>query len=151
MPSSVDVDITDGAIITALNTPGGEVAKWRDRVAKVIVAQAELKSPVNDPLNAAHRGGVVGTYKASWGWDKSGSGGHSVQANIKNSSDHADIVEYGRPQTTGRERFSWAKHRPPGSIKTHKGGTRGRDGQHVLRNAVNVTMPRYVDDYTPLV
>jgi len=107
MPEGVTVRISDAAIVSALNTPGGGVHRWRDEVGSEIKSIAEATSPVNDPLNAQHRGGVVGTYKAAWDWDRRGSSGHSVVARVTNSSDHAIYVEYGRSASYAMQIFSW--------------------------------------------
>lgn len=140
MAAEVEVHITDRAIISALNTPGGDVFKWRDDVAVDTVRIAIGMSPVNDVLDALHRGGVVGTYKASWGFDRVGSNGHRVQATIYNGADHADIVEFGRRRSWRSETFAWTGHRPPGAISTHEHGTAARNGRHILRDATAVAV-----------
>jgi hypothetical protein len=137
MATGVKVDVTDIAIIEALNTPGGAIFAWRDKVGRDTTRIAIGLSPVNDVENAEHRGGVVGTYKASWTWDRIGSQGHTVRARVMNGSDHADIVEYGRRRSLAREVFSWTGHDPSGSISAHFAGTSGRDGQHVLARAAS--------------
>lgn len=137
MPAGVEVDITDISVIKALNTPGGAVFEWRDDSAVAIVRRATFTSPVNDPFNATHRNWVIGTYIAAWGFDRKGSNGHQVRATIYNGAPHADLVEFGRSPSFRRERFGWTEHTPPGSIRTHLGGTYGWSGHHTLRNAVN--------------
>lgn len=139
MAKGVEVHVTDRAVITALNTPGGAIFVWRDKVAVRTVEIAFAASPVNDPLNALHRFGsrefggmLVGEYKAGWGWDPIGSNGDRVRATIYNTSDHADIVEYGRRASYTREVFSWTGHSPPGAIGVHMLGTSGREGRHIL-------------------
>jgi hypothetical protein len=109
MAPSASVSISNAAVITALNTPGGAVYEWRDEIAKEIMATAFANSPVNDPLNAMHRGGVVGTYKASWDWDRQGSGGHHVVARVVNTADHAIYVERGRSGSSKMQIFSWTE------------------------------------------
>jgi hypothetical protein len=151
MASDVEVDITDIAIISALNTPGGAIHGWRNETAIAITAQAIATAPVNDPLNATHRGGVVGTYKRSFGWDSVGSNGHRVRATIFNGAGHADIVEFGRRESGGYERFAWRGWVPPGSIDATTRGTSARPGRHILRNAVNGVMPSATGGaYAPL-
>lgn len=137
--ADVDVDINDALIISALNSPGGSVARWRDEVAERIIGIARNSSPVNDVLNAVHRGGIVGTYKASWQWDRRGSNRHRVRATVINTADHAQQVEYGRGPTEGRETFSWTGW--GGAIRSVKFGTRGWEGKHVLRDATNAVVP----------
>lgn len=154
MASEVDVQITDRAIITALNTPGGAVFEWRDETMQQIRDHAFANSPVNDPMSAEHRGGEVGTYKASWSTSRAGSGAHTVRATIANSADHADIVEYGRSSSTRYQRFTWAavdggqvevaggrrfKKKPGTVLVLSKTGF--RFGDLVLHNAVNAVMP----------
>ena len=139
MAEGVEVDIDDRAIITALNAPGRPVFRWRDEQARAITNRAINTSPVNSPLNAMHRGGAVGTYKASWGFDRVGSNGHVVRATIFNSADHADIVEFGRRGSSGYERFSWTRW--GGEIRGVPHGTSGRPGKHILRNATNSVAP----------
>jgi hypothetical protein len=118
MPSTVKVKITDRAIITALNEPGGGVYKWRDEVARDVKANAVANAPVNDPMNALHRGGTVGLYKAGFDWDRRGSSGHHTIARITNDSDHAIYVELGRSGSSKMQIFSW----------TEWGGAIGRIG-----------------------
>jgi Bacteriophage HK97-gp10, putative tail-component len=139
LASDVDVDIDDALIIRALNVPGGDVFEWRDDVAERIIAFARGASPVNDPLNAMHRGGAVGIYAASWSWSRVGSNRHRVRATVRNDADHAQLVEYGRGPSTGRETFSWTEW--GGAIRTLRRGTRGWGGKHVLRNAANAVLP----------
>jgi hypothetical protein len=141
MATDVTVNITDRGVIQALNTPGGAIFKWRDKVASDTIQLATTNSPVNNPQDAQHRGGGVGLFKASWGFDRVGSNGHRVQATIYNGAPYADIVELGRAPTIGGsyEVFSWSKHKPPGSISAHH-GTRGRNGKHILGKAVSAVM-----------
>jgi len=143
MASDVRVTVDDFAIIQALNTPGGGVFEWRDDIADEIVRDAREHSPINNPLNAVHRGGGVGEYKSSWFWTPWGSNQHLVRAYIFNESDHAQLVEWGRRSTKGRgrERFSWAKAQPPGRIIVTR-GTRGYAGRGILKNAVNRALAR---------
>lgn len=158
MAEDVDVHIDDRLIISALNTPGGGVFEWRDNTARKIIDVAIAASPINNPLNAVHRGGVVGTFKASWGFDRRGSNGHRVQATIYNGADHAEFVEFGRSPSSEYQRFSWTVW--GGEIRSVGGrgtrgrvgdGTAGRDGKHVLRNATNAVMPGETGGtYTPL-
>jgi len=137
MAADVEVHVDDRAIITALNTPGGAVYEWRDQAAEGIIGIAIANSPVNDVLNAQHRGGVVGTFKASWAYDRVGSNGHRVRATVFNGADHAEFVEFGRAPSKGVETFSWRSFTPPGDIQTRLHGTIGYRGRHILRDATN--------------
>lgn len=134
--SDVDVDISDVAIISVLNKPGGGVFRWRDDVATSTVHWAQVYAPVNDILNMRHRAGVPGGYKGSFGFDRQGSNGHRVRATIYNSQEYADVVERGRSGSEIPQYFSWTGNKPPGSIRWRE-GTRSRQGQHVLRRAVD--------------
>jgi hypothetical protein len=148
MARGVTVDISNALIITALNVPGQPVHNWSERVERRIRTRATSSSPVNNPLNAEHRGGVVGTYKASWRGDRIGTNGHKVRCTVINVSDHAAVVEYGRSGSKKYQRFSWTRW--GGDIRVAE--TRGRGGQHILRDATNAVMPGMTNGrYTPLV
>jgi len=105
--SDVSVTVTDRAIISACNTPGGPVWKFMGDLADQIVDTAWRRSPVNNVLNAQHRGGVVGTYKNSWDSDRRGTRGHRLIVRVTNSADHAVFVEYGRSMSSKFQVFSW--------------------------------------------
>jgi len=132
MASGVEVTITNSAIISALNTPGGAVYRWRDKVMDEIIDECFALSPINKVTNAEHRGG------------------DRVRALIENVADHAAYVEFGRPKTFGKEVFSWDKHKPPGSIAVHGSGTKYRVGEHLLRAVTNSTLAANTNGYTPL-
>ena len=131
--AGVKVHVTDRAIITALNTPGGAVHSWRDEVTPRVMAHAIAHAPINDPLNAVHRGMVVGDYAAGFGWDRRGSSGHHVIGRVTNSAEHAIYVELGRRSSSKRQRFSWTEW--DGDIRTVR-HTGARDGKHILRDAL---------------
>lgn len=162
MPAGVDVDVSDVAVISALNTPGGAVFKWRDDTVSNILRVAIGTSPVNNPANAVHRGGAPTggiAYKAAWASDRVGSNGHTVRGTVFNGSDHADIVEFGRGPSFKFQRFSWTRWggeigsvgRTGEAVGTHGRGTGPRAGRHILRNAVNFVMPSATGGtYTPL-
>ena len=153
MASGVRVVISDELIISALNLPGRPVANWRDRTGEMIVGEAIVKSPVNDPLNARHRAGWVGEFQQSWYWDRYGNQ-HRVGARIGNVAHHALYVEEGRSASFKRQTFSWTawggETRTVGHDVTGS-GTSARPGKHVLRNAVNTVMPSRCGGFTPLV
>jgi len=137
MAADVEVHISDRAIISALNTPGGAVSNWRDDIGDRVTTKAIVTSPVNDPMNAHHRGGEVGQFKRSWGWDRVGSNGHRVRATIYNGAPHAEYVEEGRKPSFKQQRFSWTGWR--GESRTVP-STRGRQGKHILRDALLAVM-----------
>jgi hypothetical protein len=110
MVSAVNVQVSDRAIITALNTPGGDVYKWRDEIAREVRAQAIATTPVNDPMNAEHRGGTVGRIKGSWEWDRRGSSGHHTIGRVSSDQDHAIYVELGRSSSSKMQIFSWSEY-----------------------------------------
>ena len=113
----------DALVIRALNTPNGSGGVSRDlsRTAFRTKMRAIALSPRNNPMNATHRGGVVGTYQRSFKTSGKGSNGHKVLRTIWNTADHAWIVEDGRRDTRFGGRFwhlAW-----PGHYGT--GGNRG--------------------------
>lgn len=137
------VVISDLLVIKALNTPGGSGGVWRwiEAVKRDTIKNAIRIAPTNDPLNAIHRGGVVGTYRASFRSDGRGSNGHFLRRSIYNTADHARIVEHGRRSTRGGrwEVFYWSQH-PGREIRTR--GTSGRHGDHVLERAFFMAMAK---------
>lgn len=144
MAEGVKVHIDDATIISALNTPGGAVHEWRNETERMLLAQCRVQSPVNDVLNAMHRGGVVGEYAASWVTDRYGNG-HRIGFRIENFADHAVYVEEGRRGSAKTQTFSWTRW--GGEIRTVgigagavAFGTRPRDGKHILRDAANAIL-----------
>jgi len=133
MATDVIVSISDKAIISALNTPGGGVFEWRDKVALRVKARAETLAPVNDPLNALHRGAVVGVYRSKFRWDRIGSNQHRVRARIENTAPHAGVVEFGREGSIKFQQFSWTEW--GGDIRDSP--THRREGQHVMERAID--------------
>lgn len=139
----VTVNISSASIAKALNTPGGPVWEWRDDTAEQIVRVAKATSPVNSPSNAAHRGGVVGGFRRGFDWEKYGNQ-HVVGARIYNDALHAFFAELGRRDSYNVQKFStrtWGAK--PHVIKPQPGeiSTRGWEGNHTLRDAVNAVMP----------
>lgn len=146
--ASVDTsDITTAKIWRALNTPGGDVYAWRDRVMIICADRAYDKSPVNNVNNARHRAGIVGTFKRNWHTRRT-SNQHGVGAVIWNSSRHAVYVEEGRSASAKYQEFSWTRwqgriryiHGPGPISKMHIpfGGhkTAARKGKHILEKAL---------------
>lgn len=153
MAEGVRVNINDATIISALNTPGGLVAEWRNDTEAKLLARCYETSPVNDVLNAVHRDGVVGEFQRSWVTRRQGNG-HRVGFQIENFADHAIYVEEGRSGSTKIQVFSWTGWH--GDIRAvgfpWRSGTRPREGQHVLRNAANAVLAAQTGgSYTPLV
>jgi hypothetical protein len=161
MAEGVRVTIDDRLIISALNTPGGGVFRWRDEVGSDIKVTAEAMSPINDPLNARHRGGVVGTYKAGWDWDRRGSSGHHVVARVTNSADHAIYVEFGRTASSKMQIFSWTawggdirriggpRPVPTDERGRHRFRNRGLSPGEVRFNArISTTLPPWAGSHT---
>lgn len=153
MADGVRVDIKDAYIISALNTPGGAVHNWRNDTEEQLLIRCFETSPVNDVLDAVHRGGIVGEYQRSWVTRRYGNQ-HRVGFAIENFADHAIFVEEGRSASTKVQRFSWSEW--GGDIRVvgfpWGTGTKRRDGQHVLRNATNAVLARTTGgSYTPLV
>jgi hypothetical protein len=131
--ASATVHITDARIIQACNTPGGPVYEWRNKKEAEVLRVAYNLSPVNDPQNAQHRGGNVGTFRRSFVSRRTGNQ-HHVGFVVENFADHAIYVELGRSASSKRQVFSWTAW--GGDIRAVP-ATRRREGQHVLRRAVN--------------
>lgn len=158
----VKVNVTHKAIISALNTPGGAVHDWRDMIGGEIMSIAQGTSPINDPLNAQHRGGEVGIYKASWDWDRRGSSGHHVVARVTNDAPHAVFVEWGRSPSYKMQIFSWTEWGGaigriggPTEIPSEGGRTIGRRrnrrlsrGELAYNERIRNTLPRYRGSHT---
>jgi hypothetical protein len=157
MPDGVRVHVTNQTVISALNTPGGAVYEWRDKVMHDIQDRAVLRSPVNNPANARHRGGVVGTYRRGWRTSRAGSNGHRVRLTVSNVADHATFVEFGRSASSKFQVFSWtrwggrigwvgadtaANQERAGHYDRMGGATAARPGKHVLKNATNYVLHR---------
>jgi len=131
------VYISEMLVIKALNTPGGSggVYRWIEACERDIITAARVLAPKNKIANARHRGGVTGTYKASFKGVDRGSRGHHLVRTVHNTANHAGIVEFGRPSTRGKryEAFSWSAY--PNRPLIYTTGTSGRKGQHVLERA----------------
>jgi hypothetical protein len=97
------VVISDALIIRSCNIEGGSggVADWANSLSRKMVRFGESIAPVGDPGDAGSRDYVVGTYKASFGWERGPRGnGHIVARQIFNDAPHAWYVEYGRNAAT---------------------------------------------------
>ena len=101
------MSVTHRSIRFAINTPGGIVYEWRDDRAKEIIERARATAPVNNPANARHRGGKVGTYKRMFRWERGRSSSDTLTAIIRNRAPHAVYVEAGRSASRKYQRFSW--------------------------------------------
>jgi|KBSMisStandDraft_5_1062788.scaffolds.fasta_scaffold346281_2 hypothetical protein len=149
MPVNVDIDITDAKVTFALNSPGGVVNEWRNKVLREIKALCIANAPVNNPLNAKHRTGRVGGYKKSFNTNKGGSG-HEVTGQVWNSKPYAWFVEEGRGAALNTtQRFSWKGFVPPGRIAVVK-NTKGYYGSHTIKYATNDVMEAQTDYYVPM-
>jgi hypothetical protein len=147
MATDVRVKVTDATIISALNTPGGAVHVWRNETERDLLELCYRTSPVNNPANAMHRGGLVGVYKASWVTRRRGNQ-HRVGFAIENVSDHAIFVEEGRSASSGTEAFSTEDRARTIVVP----GSAARPGRHILRDATNRILMRATGGaYTPLV
>lgn len=129
--TTTKVVVSDALIIRACNIEGGSggVADWANNLSRKMVTFGRAIAPVGDPGDAGSRDYVVGTYKASFGWDRGARGsGHKVVRHIYNDAPHAWYVEHGRNAATSKRKqvftqnFVWRK--------THF--TMGWPGQHVL-------------------
>lgn len=152
--------ISGVTIYKALHAEGGVVDDWMDSIVQQLFEYSKALTVervgdgtgMNNPLNAGHRGGVVGTYLANWGWDSKGTNRRQSQRRFNNSSPHADIVEFGRPYVRRRQVFTWkdalgpgtfrngrwyrGEPRPGGEVSTPR--TRARRGQHIVRDATRI-------------
>jgi hypothetical protein len=126
----------------------GGVAAYRDALTGEVLRQGRASSPVNDPLNALHRDGVVGTYKKSWkaytdvtGW--------SARALAGNTAGHAVYLEFGRKESKKPQKFSWARF-PQKGVFWFVGRkfswfdrTRARPGRAIVQRAVRAAAARH--------
>jgi hypothetical protein len=103
----VKVVVSDALIIRSCNIEGGSggVADWANALSRKMVRFGESIAPVGDPGDAGSRDYVVGTYKASFGWERAPRGNaHIVGRMIYNDAPHAYYVEHGRNATTSRRK-----------------------------------------------
>jgi hypothetical protein len=114
-------------------TPPGVVTLRMNLMADAALAYAIATAPTNNPLNAVHRGGVVGTYRAGIRMERTGNQ-YGRGFKLIGTARHSDVVENGRSASNREQFFSWTRARPPGSMRwyTHTGARRGR---RVLINA----------------
>lgn len=103
----VKVVVSDSLIYEAVMAPGGDANKWLKDLNRKAGTLAKSTAPVDDPANAATRGGVVGTYKASFGGGVRNAGMTLLVGEVYNRSDHAVYVEEGRRHTRKRQVFTW--------------------------------------------
>lgn len=115
-----------------MNGPGGPVFLWRERTMRLALSTAQLRAPVNNPLNALHRNRGVGRFKA--GLRSARTGGIRVGLGFRVSANapHSVFVEDGRSASTRWQRFSWT--RVP-KIRWY-GRTRRRRGTKVVYRSV---------------
>jgi hypothetical protein len=164
MAASVRTVISDALIIKALNTPGGSggVYKEMERIRRSTLAIARGIAPTGKPVNAMHRGGAVGKYRASFGSDRRGSNGHYVRRAMYNSADYAYYVEHGRGSSkfdlglreymrmrnwiarTGGVPKRWERYSSEftGGIIITSPGTSGWEGFHTLEIAFDEAIRR---------
>jgi hypothetical protein len=142
--------IDDAALRRQLFGVGGTggVAAYRDALAGEILQQGRAWSPVNDPLNALHRGGVVGTYKKSWK-AATAVAGWSATAQAGNTARHTVYLEFGRKESKKPQKFSWKKF-PQKKVFWFVGRkfswferTRARPGRAIVQYAVRSAAARH--------
>lgn len=133
--TEVESNITPTTIRFWLNgaSPVGVVTLRMNLMADAALAFAIASAPVNNPLNAVHRGRVVGTYRAGIRMERTGNQ-YGRGFKLIGTADHSDIVENGRRASNREQYFSWTRSSPPGSMRwyTHTGFRRGRK---TLQNA----------------
>jgi len=100
--------ISDTLILRALHFPGKPLFRWRDNFAKDVHRIAKHHAPVGHEINALHRGGITGTYKAGLTWNRRGSRGHVSVARIEANAPHSRYVENGRNPSYEPQFFSWS-------------------------------------------
>ncbi len=132
-----NVKINSRSVSRGIATPGGVLWEWRDTTGNQIKRFAQGLSPVNDPLDAAHRAGVVGRYKAAWVKTNGTASLSKLSVNVTNLAEHASVVEYGR---NGSRKMQFFASRASGGVPRWHSGTRGRAGQFVLTDATNLAM-----------
>ncbi len=138
----IKVDTNDNLSVTNwrlwMNGPsrlpgGAPVENWRDNTMKAALAFAIAAAPVNNPLNARHRAGWVGEYKASMFTQRTGnSRGRGFI--LGNRAAHAVFVDFGRSASRKDQKFSWSKY--GGEVRKYK-ATQKRDGYRILGDAVD--------------
>ncbi len=117
------VYISDTLVVKAMNEGGsGGVADDLNKTMKRVRLRAVMTSPVNNPMDATHRGGGVGTYSRSFKRHRWGNG-KLILRGLYNDAPHAVIVEKGRRSTSFAE-MVWAMDVWPGHYITNKDGTR---------------------------
>lgn len=114
------------SIFKALNLPGQPVNDYCREVALEVARLAKLKAPINNVLNAGHRGGKVGTYHDSFIIARSPVGGlREVTYYAANRARHAFIVERGKPYVRKRQVFTW-EHAVGNPKRVGSRGAKGR-------------------------
>lgn len=142
--------ITTATVYKALHTPGGNVQQFATRVGRSATGKARQWSPTNDVYSAMHRGGVVGTYKASWYSKRIQGNQHASKIEVGNRANHAIFVEEGRMPSWRRQAFTWrfgpSRRGYPwmyvGPGRRFK-KTRGRAGRHILRDSMAWSLAKY--------
>ncbi len=91
-----------------LNGVGGPVREFREKCIAELKVTLPANAPVNNRLNAMHRGGVVGTYARSFKFDRMGSNQVGLQFTASNTAPHAKYVEMTSRRASKRyQTFSW--------------------------------------------
>jgi hypothetical protein len=143
--ATIDLDTTTRSTVSmrtvanAMNGMGGPVWRWREAAMQLSMLNAIATAPINNPLNAMHRGGKVGEYKRSFSSSRIGSNQYQLRFTIKNSAAHAGVVEEGRKASNRNQVFSWTRNSPPGSVRLFK-HTRSRPGKYIIQRAVRAAV-----------
>lgn len=132
MPANSVAFVNDRLLAKSLLNGTGGVGKWRTVTTKALLKECQELAPVNKPLNAVHRGSVVGTYLASFGTDNRGTRANRFIGRVTNSAPHAKYVEWGRGASSKDQFFSWVRDGGLPQWYTH---TNARDGAHVMQRA----------------
>jgi len=135
LSTNVRSTVTRTSIRVGMNVgPNGPVWRWREIAMRLAEFNAIAAAPVNNPLNAVHRGMRVGEYKRSFSTDRRGSNQYVLRFSLSNSAAHAKYVEDGNSATQRWMYFSWSKGMYAGQPIWRK-GRRGRAGKHIIEIA----------------
>lgn len=158
--SRIRARISQPEVNVALNTPGGPLHR---AIRRTVVRAKEVaigNAPVGNQGDYMHRvffpswakgPKAPGTYKASFSTDIRGSRGPVVIGNLRNSAEHAAVIEEGRTRRGGKQVFASASRpaRPLGSSAFEEQravaqalvsvyGTSTREGLHIMEDALAV-------------
>jgi hypothetical protein len=139
LSTTVRSTVSMRTVANAMNGTGGPVWRWREAAMGLALLNALATAPVNNPLNAQHRGGKVGEYRRSFNTSRIGSNQYQLRFTLSNTAGHAKYVEFGRSASNREQVFSWTRNVPPGSIQRFQ-RTRSRPGKFIVERAVRAAV-----------